>query len=87
MNDDDVLKRAAKWLGEDHAYDEHSGAVVLDTPEGPWMYTNADLAEAVRVKFIGLGYVVSDETADIALEWMFSGPIAFMRAVMEVVDA
>ena len=69
---------AAQWVGWPPHY--------LMDPSN----SDADLAEAVRVKFInGLAKFHSDpklagRTA--AIDWLYDGPLAFITTVREVVD-
>ncbi len=56
---------------------------------GPIYRTDADLAEAVRVKFTPMtegrdGFQTSG--AEAAVDWLESGPLAFIKAVREVIE-
>lgn len=79
-SDDNVRRWAARWVGIG------SGDPL---PADSW------LAEAVRVRLVSKGPNTSHWDADGAMnhnadnavvEWFCDGPIAFMRAVKEVVD-
>lgn len=77
MTDDEVRRWAAMWSDVDWSFDEAP--------------SDADLAEAVRKKFF-------DSDAELVLEdahravilivdsWVRRGPLAFIRAVREVID-
>lgn len=82
---------AAEWLGGDYYWDAYACGVGLDTAEGQWLHTDADLAEAVRVKYVDTFPVSAypapeDPWPGCCLTWGISGPLAFMRAVQEVID-
>jgi hypothetical protein len=69
-SDDDVLRWAEEWVNDPDA----------------WSSSDADLAEAVRVKFSGDWYCTLDQCSPALEAWILDGPIAFLRAVKEVVD-
>lgn len=60
---------------------------------GPIYRTDADLAEAVRVKCYGLppfyeanGAADVDAIDEVVVKWWNDGPLAFIKAVREVID-
>ena len=73
---------AEKWVGWD----------VIPDGGGTWRgrgLSDADLAEAVRVKFVGM-LEAGPWTADVHEppmdDWFYLGPLCFIAAVREVVD-
>lgn len=87
------IQWACEWVG----WRWYSTGAMWERAQGAWGYRSLpDLAEAVRVKFLTLrlepqeskhhGWGNPSTRTLIAGIWMSNGPLAFIRAVREVVD-
>lgn len=94
MSDNDVIHTACAWVGWVCYTDSEDGIPYFAPTYGEVGRSNADLAEAVRVRLIRdfahkndrQGWGNPSTWALLSGIWMNNGPLAFLRAVMEVVD-
>lgn len=83
----DTIEWACQWVG--WGFSKYlSGHGVIQDASGTTRSIN-DLAEAVRAKFAPMtegqnGFQTSG--AEAAVDWLESGPLAFIKAVREVID-
>jgi len=78
---DDLRRWACEWVGRVSSLREWNAR------KGEW--SDADLAEAVRVKLLAehTAEIVGYRSVDLAITWFDDGPLAFMRAVQQAVEA
>jgi hypothetical protein len=91
MDNDEIRKWAAEWVGWKilrHTAYQYPSATPVESYVLGGRKTDADLAEAVRVKFILAEHSsVENRVLDrLMLEWLKGGPLAFIAAVREIVS-
>jgi hypothetical protein len=90
-SDDDVRRWACTWMVWRWRPTPLENGSHVSRLDGDYFMSDADLAEAVRVELKKREDYHGDDgmtghAFDACVNWFCDGPIAFMRAVKEVVD-